>query len=138
MILASLMPQPIGRDGIPDSERPWTLGFVLPDDVDVSEAVSLVEAALAPCPHNVIAHELTRVRLMTKAKAETVKDQALLVAAFGDELRKYPRDAVEEVFQSWIENQKFFPSWAELKERLDGKLWRRYKLRELLSAIDTR
>jgi hypothetical protein len=82
---------------------------------------------LAPAPVKVVARELARLRALTKMK-ET--DAAMVAAAYAEEVSRYPADAVVEVCRSW--DGVFFPSWSELRDRLETTVAHR---RSLLAAL---
>ena len=85
-------------------------------------ALRLVEAAMAPADKMTIAREVTRLRAMTKAKAEQEDDLKVLAALYSEDLRAYPTDVVVSVIRKWINREKWWPAWSELKAMLDEAL----------------
>lgn len=102
------------------------------DRRDAEAALQIVALSLAPAPQAFVLKELTRLRLLTKSRPESEEDLMLLVAAYAEELGRYPADVVRDVCRKAAATERFWPAWAELKPRLDEAV----KLRQALySAI---
>lgn len=85
---------------------------------EVAQALAVAEAILAPASECLALAELARVRVMT-ASRDIGLDLQMALAAFVDELMRYPADAVTEVLREWPRTQRFWPTMAELTERLE-------------------
>ena len=73
--------------------------------------------ALEPLPPQELAQELSRLRLLTKARAGA--EMSLLVAAYMDRLAPWPGGVVRFCLAQAADNSPFFPAWVELKRDLD-------------------
>ena len=106
------------------------------DPMAASKALVAYESACLPAPDQTISTELASLKALTKsAKAET-DDIKLQLGVYARQLRAYPGDVVVHVLRTHANMETFWPSWAELKERLDlyanKRLKKRQQLRELL------
>lgn len=102
-------------------------------EADRLAALKVLETSMKPTPRELVAKELVRMRGLTKARAETAEDMQMIVAAFLDEIRDYPADVVVNACRRWARAEKWWPSWAELKDMLDFRMRRR---RALLDALN--
>jgi hypothetical protein len=73
---------------------------------------------LEPAPPRKIVEELTRLRMVTKAK-DPGEDLDLLVTAYAERMAEYPLDIICETCREIADKSTFFPAWAELKAALD-------------------
>lgn len=73
--------------------------------------------ALEPLPPQELAQELSRLSLLTTARASA--EMPLLVAAYMDRLAPWPGGVVRYCLAQAADNSPFFPAWAELKRELD-------------------
>lgn len=73
--------------------------------------------ALEPLPPQELAQELSRLRLLTRARGQA--QMSLLVAAYMDRLAPWPGGVVRFCLAQAADNSPFFPVWAELKRELD-------------------
>jgi len=96
---------------------------------ELAEAIDIAEASLLPMSKREVLAELARVRAMTVSR-DISMDLQLVLAAYADELMKYPVDAVREVLRSWPRKEKFWPSMSELIARLDPLVASRHALLE--------
>lgn len=99
-------------------------------DRDRMAALEFLDDALQPAGEDFVLGELARLRAMT-ASRDVGQDLTLVFAAYADEMQRYPADVVREVLRGW--RGKFWPTWAELVERLDRLVKPRHALR---SAIE--
>jgi hypothetical protein len=99
---------------------------------DRQTALAFAEETLAPAGEAFVISELGRLRALTVSR-DVGQDLALVFAAYADELTRYPADAVREVLRSWPKSGgKFWPSMAELEERLNVLVAPRQALRDAL------
>ena len=75
------------------------------------------------------------LKLLTKARPEQARDQEAQLLLYGKKLAEYPADIVRRVLSTQPNILMWWPSWAELKERLDLFAARRQRL---LDAIKTK
>jgi len=101
---------------------------------DVRKALAMVELAMTPMPPAGIAAALTKLRALTKARAESAVDMEITVAAYADELARFPADVVRETLAEWPRRKdgKWWPSWHELERILSSKSEYRRILRSRL------
>lgn len=112
----------------------YVIGYELTaelSDDDRGQAIAIAEAALWPATEEEIVKELGRLRALTVSR-DIGNDLSLVFAAYTHELRQYPAEAIRDVLRSWPRTQRFWPSMAELVERLDRIVKPRRVLREAL------
>ncbi len=90
-----------------------------PPAADMALAIQIAEAIQEPASEREVLAELTRVRVLTVSRDQGTADIELLMAAYADELKRYPADVMREVLRDWPRHSRFWPSLAELTERLD-------------------
>lgn len=97
-----------------------------------AEALAMVELALTPAPPKVLAAELTRLRMLTKAKDRAEADTAYEAEIWLDELSRFPADVAVETLREWPRRKAgmWWPSWHELEPILRRKA----AMREALAA----
>ena len=103
-------------------------------DADVMEAARTLDKSLLPCPPEIATRALTAMRMRTKGAAEASEDTEMRLALFAADLTAYPADVVIEACRFWGRNEKWFPSWAELREILDRRVQRRRAMRAALDS----
>lgn len=118
------------------------IGFVWCSDADnrptkahLSEAVGRVFAAQEPMKKAEIVKLLTRLRVMTKSRAETEEDVILQTSAYVAELEKYPADIVRAVLMRAPQNHVFWPAWKELQDEIVLLAKRRSYLAQMLDTV---
>lgn len=102
------------------------------DAAEKMQAKAIVLAACRRCDSKTIASELTRMRVLTKARELSNDDASATVAAYAEELSRYPADIVRAACRGWSKREPWWPSWAELKEELTRHARRRKALAEVL------
>ena len=110
----------------------YVRGYQLARPISENEreaALAFAEESLRPASEDFILAELGRLRALTVSR-DIGQDLALVFAAYADELAQYPADAVREVLRGW--RGKFWPTWAELVDRLDRIVAPRKALMEAL------
>ncbi len=112
-------------------------------DVKVADGVSRQQAAAMlkpleafcmPCDAKFAARKLAEMRVLTAHRARDGSDVELLAAAYTHRLAEYPEDVVEEACNRWTDANKFWPTWADLKEELDKRMRGRKQIRDALRA----
>jgi len=98
---------------------------------DRQAALAQVEETLRPIDERAVIVELGRLRSLTVSR-DVGQDLTLVFAAYADELRRYPPDAVREVLRDWPRHNRFWPAVAELIERIKPLVEPRQSLREAL------
>jgi hypothetical protein len=102
-------------------------------DSDKREARMLVESYLAKAPGQLVKQELARLRVSTKSRHETDDDLAMGFQVLGEECAKYPPDVVVWALRGWAQMETFYPSLAEIRDRLQRGVKRRKSLMEAIS-----
>lgn len=100
---------------------------------ELQAARQLVGRYLAPAAESRIKMELARLRVSTKARAESDGDLAMMFQVFAEECAEYPADVVVWALRGWARTEIFYPSLAELRERLQRGARRR---RSLMAVIN--
>jgi hypothetical protein len=99
---------------------------------DLEIARQIGEEMLRPTREDIVLAELRRLRAVTASREIGQDTLALTFAAYADELLQYPADAVRTVLREWPRSNRFWPSMAELIERLERLVTPRRALREAL------
>jgi hypothetical protein len=101
---------------------------------DLRAALVTVEASLRPCSGQVVQSELVRVKLKTAGRGLSEQELAMQLVIYAEDLIAYPEDAVVGVLRDWADNNKWWPTWFELKELLDERCERRAALKKALKV----
>lgn len=112
-------------------------GYHVPANVlvprqDINTAKALVEQHLRPAPSPLIKQELARLRVSTKSRAESDDDLAMGFQVLAEECSEYPADVVVWALRSWARMETFYPSLAEIRERLQRGVQRRRAMAKAL------
>lgn len=131
-------PVPVWEDKITETGG-WdgvVSGFKLPamSETKRASALALAESSLKPMSASECIDLLVELKLLTKARPEQARDQEAQLLLYGKKLAEYPADIVRRVLTTQPNILMWWPSWAELKERLDLFSARR---RRLLDGLKT-
>jgi hypothetical protein len=99
---------------------------------EIDRAHELLAVALHPASPQTLVTELTRLRLMTKARAQGDDDQTAVLAIYAEELAEYPADVVVSALRGWAKREVFFPALADLHEACHKASRKRRALAECL------
>jgi hypothetical protein len=137
-LLLGSKPVPLWEDKITETGG-WdgvVSGFKLPamSETKRASALALAESSLKPMSAGEIIDLLIELKLLTKARAEQAKDQEAQLLLYGKKLAEYPADIVRRVLTTQPNILMWWPSWAELKERLDLFAVRRQRLLDALKT----
>lgn len=83
---------------------------------EVAAALRAVEAMCEPADTKLLAAELTRLRSLTARRAETGVDMEVTIGAWIEELQAYSADAAVQALREWPGANKWWPTWAEIRE----------------------
>ena len=133
---------PEGEDG---QVEPQVAGYQIEGKVPLEDAeaalrgVTLFDACDKP---RVYAAELARLKVLTVSKHLTAEDLTLQIAVMTDEISTFPVDVARHACRTWVQGNKYFPAWAELKALCEGAVrFRRdlaTALREIIEAAKAR
>jgi hypothetical protein len=129
--LAERVEPSYGSHGYDERLVGYDLTQPIPAD-DAVEALAILAEANKPADAGFIVQELTRMRMLTKARAEDSTDLTLMAAAYAEELAVYPPDVIASACRKWTAMSKWWPSWAEM---LDLVQFRMRKRRAMLNAL---
>ena len=87
---------------------------------------------MAPAEDNEIAKGLLKLRALTSHRNEGA-DIDIVLEAYVEKLKDYPRDAVLESLSKMSDQSKWFPSWIEIKNDVEFRCQHRV---EMLKAIE--
>ena len=99
---------------------------------DLVKAKGIVGECLKGARGDLIKAELARLRVSTKSRAELDDDLAMGFQVLAEECANYPPDVVVWALRGWARSETFYPSLAEIRDRLQRGVRRR---RSLLAAI---
>lgn len=120
----------------PQGERSYmvTTGFDIAEQngADLDAALAVVRKAMTPAPQNSLVGWLAELSVQVAYRAQTEFNGELTLKVYARNLADYPADVVRDTLREWPSRSKWWPTWHELKERLDLKVQRRRTLeREL-------
>lgn len=102
------------------------------DGADIKGALKTVKLAKSPAAMNAMIGWLAELSVQVAYRAQTEFNGELTLKVYARNLGEYPADVVRDVLRAWPAESKWWPTWHELKERLDAKAQRRRMLeREL-------
>lgn len=103
---------------------------------DVERTREFLVAVTAPADKTQTAKALAKLSVMV---AMRTPDQAdLTMEAYVEEARAYPPDVIAHVCREWAAAEKWWPSWAELRERLEAAMENRRAFAEEMAEWDDR
>ena len=97
------------------------LGYLITNEVSdkiLGQTYEALQASLIPATDNEIAKGLLKLRALTSHKVDG-QDIDLILEAYVEQLRDYPREAVLESLNRMAGHVKWFPSWHELKDDIE-------------------
>ena len=97
------------------------LGYLITNEVSdkiLGQTYEALQASLIPATDNEIAKGLLKLRALTSHKADG-QDIDIILEAYVEQLREYPKDAVLESLNRMAGHVKWFPSWHELKDDIE-------------------
>lgn len=100
---------------------------------DLALARQMIGQHLCSSEEGLIKRELARLRVSTKARAETDDDLAMGFQVLAEECAEYPPDVVVWALRGWARMETFYPSLAEIRDRLQRGVARR---RSMMNAVD--
>lgn len=102
------------------------------DPEAAAKALLWYERASLPAPESALWQSLTLLKVKSKSASSTTDDIKFQMQVFARELQAYPADVALHVVKTQGDWETFWPSWAELRERLEQHSARR---RERLQAL---
>lgn len=104
-----------------------------PSAGDLMLARQMVGQCLRGADEGLIKRELARLRASTKARAESDDDLAMGFQVLAEECAGYPPDVVVWALRGWARMETFYPSLAEIRDRLQRGARKR---RAMMEAVD--
>jgi hypothetical protein len=98
----------------------------------LGQARALIEATLRPISYDAALEALAEMSTVTAGRADGPETEELRMAAYVDRLRPYPADAVEHACRAWSDDNKWWPTWNELRLLLEARVRQR---RLMLDAV---
>lgn len=102
---------------------------------DLASDLQALDAACQPAAKHEIAPIVAVLRARTKNANQGDGEARFSAATLVEDLSKYPRDVAEFACEYWIEggrDNKWMPSWPELKEICDKRMDGRLRLRRAI------
>ena len=105
----------------------------IPKSTDESTILGVVDSLKgADCDEGAVRIALYEIWLTTKHEKTSEADRDAMLMVYVKRLTDYPAQAIWLVLSEISQESKFFPAWAEIKERLDALMgWRS----ELIGAL---
>lgn len=79
----------------------------------------VIDGLSAPAPHSSLIEWLTMCAVLTAPTRDDELSGELKLKAFAQKLSVYPGDIVRHVLESWPDQSKWFPAWADLKAAIE-------------------
>ncbi len=136
--------EPVWRTRPGSAPETWDDAYIgdyrLKGDLDAEaarEALALLELLDQRSERRECAKALGRLKSVTVSRAATAEDLALQIDTMASELTEYPIDVAREACRRSARVNRFFPTWAELRELCeDVVVFRRALARELKRHLD--
>ena len=110
-------------------------GYIITNNIGdekLAEAHQALLQTMAPAEDTEIAKGLLKLRALTSHRNDG-GDIDIILEAYVEKLKDYPRDAVLESLSKMSDQSKWFPSWIEIKEDVEFRCQHRL---EMLKAIE--
>lgn len=78
---------------------------------------------------------MAELKFTTRQKAEDENDIKAQIEIYACKLEEYPFDVVLNVLTQYPNESQWFPSWFELRERLEGKMRKRREYQKMLAEL---
>lgn len=75
---------------------------------------------------------LTKLRILTRSKNEGGEDLELSMEVYREQMEKYPADVARHVLTTQPEMSTWWPSWNELRDRLELYAGKRRRVAQAL------
>ena len=105
-----------------------------PTATDLDLAKAQLEQALAPASNAEVIKSLVILKSLTIRRKEADDDQEIQLRAYASQLSEWPADVVAHVLKTQAGISKWWPSWAELQDRLEFHAGRRKRLLKALNV----
>ena len=76
---------------------------------------------------------LSELKALTRTKSEDMDDIRVVLKAYARKLQDYPRDVTLHVLSTQSDLSEWWPTWSDLRERLEIYTSKR---RRMLAALD--
>lgn len=107
---------------------------------DINTVKKIVATRMRGAPKDFILYHLTKFAVKTRCPKEDDYTKKIRFKVFISELSAYPRDVIAECLEEYAKENSFFPSWAELFERLEEKIesirWLEISLEKLIDQYE--
>ena len=105
---------------------------------ELRQDLATVSESLQQAPESMTAKHVGLLKIRTKSRALGDLEARLLADTVVTDLRQYPADVVAYACQYWVEGgreNKWFPSWPELREICERRVRGRQKLKRALEWL---
>lgn len=99
----------------------------------IQNARKILEQSLTPMTGNEALDLLTELKAMTRPAPGTTDDLKVVLKAYLKRCMDYPADVVRHVLTTQADESPWWPSWQELKDRLEIHTYRRRMMLEALT-----
>ena len=109
-------------------------GYLITNDIaanDLNAAYEALKASLIPAEDELIARALLECRALMAHKNDG-GDIDIILEAFVNRLKEYPKDAVLESLRKYPNDNKWFPTWSELQDDVEFRCKRRIELKKAI------
>ncbi len=103
-----------------DHERGPEIG-----ESDGRESLRVLEWLNAEAEPQDCAGVLGRLKVLTRERNLSQEDLSIQIAVYAEELSQFPIDVVRDACAYWARNEKWFPSWTELRAECEERVSKR-------------
>lgn len=105
----------------------------LAENADGAKALAAIEASLTPADEKRLTGWLAEMSVQCAFRQQTDFTSELTLRVYARNLSEYPADVVRRVLRDWPSESKWWPTWHELRERLEALSKPRRMMKTLLS-----
>lgn len=102
---------------------------------DMATVEAIIDGLMAPAPAEKLDEWIGVCALLTSGAREDSDTSDARLMAYKAKLSEYPGDVVRAALMEWPDLSKWFPTWAELKDRLDRHMSIRPRLAEHVRGL---
>lgn len=92
-----------------------------PSRKDTLDSIEMLDRWMRPAGHNEVVIELGKLRALVTTRKEDADSLSVIIGAFAEQIEqnRYPIDVVRQARKDSADLCKFWPAWADFKERCD-------------------
>lgn len=104
----------------------------LAEGASIPAAITTIQSAMKPADTERITGWLAEMSVKCAFKQQTDFTGELTLRVYARDLQEYPADVVRQVLRDWPNGSKWWPTWSELREKLEAGVRPRRLMRTML------